>query len=41
MLHHDNYKNKMKYELIGTVNHVGSLNAGHYYAIRKGETPHS
>lgn len=27
---------RTKYQLIGSVNHVGSLNAGHYYAVKRG-----
>lgn len=34
MLHPDKHKQQIKYELIGTINHVGSINAGHYYAVK-------
>ena len=28
----DLYKNNTKYRLFGTINHIGSINSGHYYA---------
>lgn len=34
VLHPDKQKEQLRYELVGTVNHVGSINAGHYYAIK-------
>jgi ubiquitin C-terminal hydrolase len=36
ILHPDKHKGKLRYGLIGTINHVGTINAGHYYAIKKG-----
>jgi len=35
LLHPDKQKEQLRYELVGTVNHVGSINAGHYYAVKK------
>lgn len=36
-LHTDIKKSKPKYKLVGLINHIGSLNAGHYYAVKKGK----
>jgi ubiquitin C-terminal hydrolase len=35
IVHPNRQKVKLRYKLIGTINHVGSINAGHYYAIKK------
>ncbi len=35
VMHTDKQKDPIRYDLIGTINHVGSINAGHYYAVKK------
>lgn len=36
-LHADLKKLKPRYELVGLINHIGTLNSGHYYAVKKGK----
>ena len=38
---HNDTRGNTKYKLTGAICHLGSMNSGHYYAVKKGRGSHS